>query len=94
MPRLADLLARDRQLALAVRTKSPGRLAETFAAYAGVFYDRAAFDLLAREVQTLYAVADERDGAAFQRTLDARLERRMREPVQWQTAPHVGRSRP
>ncbi len=85
MPRLTDLLARDCQLALAVRAHSPARLAETFAAYAGQFYDRAAFDHLAREVQTLYAATDDGDALTFQSKLDARLQQRTHAPVQWGT---------
>lgn len=83
MPRLSELLPRDRLLALAVRAHSPARLAETFSAYAGQFYDRAAFDHLAREVGSLYAAADRRDAATFRRALDARLERRAHDRVRW-----------
>lgn len=80
-----DLLPRDRQLALAVRAHSPARLAETFAAHAGQFYNRAAFDVLAREVQALYATASDGDASTFQMRLDARLELRTRPPVRWDT---------
>jgi hypothetical protein len=47
-------LSRDRLLALAVRAHPPLRLAETFASYAGQFYDRTAFDLLARVSPNAY----------------------------------------
>src|SRR5581483_5670197 len=83
MPRLTELLPRDRQLALAVRAHTPGRLAETFASYAGQFYDRRDFDLLAREVRTLYAASGDEPAATFQARLDARLERRAYAPVRW-----------
>ena len=48
MPTLYEALPLERQLQLAVRTNSPARLAQAFAAHAGQFYDRAGFDRLAR----------------------------------------------
>jgi len=83
MPTFCDLLPRTSVLALAVRAHPPTRLAETFAAHSGQFYNRAAFDLLAREAEALYAASDADQAAAFRRRLDARLEQREREAVAW-----------
>jgi hypothetical protein len=80
---IRERLSRDRLLALAVRAHPPLRLAETFASYAGQFYDRTAFDLLARETAARYAVRDADQAAAFRRRLDARLEQRERGAVNW-----------
>jgi len=43
-----ELLPRQQQLALAVRTKGPAALAGTFARWCGQFYDRTPFDAVAR----------------------------------------------
>ena len=83
MPALQDLLPRDRQLALAVRAHSPARLAETCAGFAGQFYNRADFDLLAREVHALYATSNDGAATTFQTRLDARLEQRTHARVRW-----------
>jgi hypothetical protein len=83
MPRLADLLAPEQQVVLAVRTKPPARLAQTFAAYVGQFYDRTAFDALAREVSDLYARESTALSSCFRTRLDRRLYDRYHTPVAW-----------
>ena len=93
MPYLSDLLPREGQLALAVRAHSPLRLAETFAAYAGQFYDRSAFDLLAREVHALYAASSDEAASTFQAKLDARLRQRTYAGVCWDAGALAASSR-
>lgn len=87
MPTLLDSQTPSQQLRLAVRTRTPARLAQTFAAYEGQFYDRASFDALAREARALYAVQDPEEAATFQDRLDRRLCDRYRAPVTWDVAP-------
>ena len=58
MPTLRETLPLSEQLACAVIHHTPIQLARTFAAYEGQFYDRLAFDHLARQVHALYAPAD------------------------------------
>lgn len=82
---LFDLLPRQRQLELAVRTKDPARVAQTFASYLGQFYDRAPFDAVAREVYALYAVDSDQSAARFRHRLDRHLRERFRAPVAWDT---------
>jgi hypothetical protein len=83
MPRLAYLLAHEQQVMLAVRTKPPARLAQTFAAYVGQFYDRTAFDALAREVSDLYERESREQSSCFRTRLDRRLYDRYHTPVAW-----------
>src|SRR5207249_7459538 len=83
MPTLYEALPLERQLRLAVRTNSPARLAQAFAAHAGQFYDRAGFDRLAREAEALYEARGPAEGATFRDRLDRRLRDRAREPVAW-----------
>lgn len=75
-----------RQLQLAVQAKSPTRLAQTFAAFVGQFYDREAFDALARQVSDLY---DAERASTFRSQLDRRLCDRYRAPVAWEVAPQA-----
>jgi hypothetical protein len=84
MPKLYETLAPAKQLEFAARTKSPARLAQTFAAYVGQFYDREAFDALARQVSDLY---DSEGATAFRAQLDRRLCDRYHAPVAWDMAP-------
>lgn len=72
------------RLRQAVARQGPARLAQTFAAYCGTFYDRTPFDLLAREVRALYAADDAERAERFRSRLDARLAERFREPVDWE----------
>jgi hypothetical protein len=68
---------------LAIRTASPARLARTFAAELGQFYDRREFDALARRVRDLYATRDPEHGGNFRARLDRRLHDRHDTPVAW-----------
>jgi hypothetical protein len=54
MPQLSEILLRASRLQLALYSHTPFRLAQTFAAFVGAFYDRGAFDALARQVSELY----------------------------------------
>jgi hypothetical protein len=74
------------QLALAVRTKRPAGLAQTFASHAGQFYDRIAFDTLARQVSDLYSQSSPDDAHTFRNRLDRRLCDRHHDPVAWDLA--------
>jgi hypothetical protein len=87
MPTLFDHLPRRQQLALAVRTKDPAQIAQTFAGYCGQFYDRAPFDAVAREVYALYAVDSDVSAATFRHRLDRQLWERCRPAVAWETTP-------
>ena len=81
MPTLSDLLPQDQRLALAVSAKSPATLAQAFASHVGQFYDRPAFDALARQVADLYA---DDDADRFRRQLDRRLSDHYHTPVLWE----------
>ena len=87
MPKLRETLPLEQQLQLAVRTNSPARLARAFAAHSGQFYDRRAFDQLARETRALYEALASSEGATFRDRLDRRLRDRDRAPVVWGTDP-------
>ena len=87
MPELSETLSPTERLELAVRTKSPARLAETFAAYAGQFYNRSDFDALARRVRDLYASEDRERAGCFRARLDRRLHDRYHAPVAWDVTP-------
>jgi hypothetical protein len=84
MPVIYEILAPESRLALAVRTRSPNQLAQTFASYAGQFYDRSSFDDLARRVSDLYADENGLQASEFRLRLDRRLRDRHREPVTWE----------
>ena len=87
MATISDALSPESRLKLAVHTKSPYQLAQTFAAHAGQFYDRTSFDDLARQVSDLYATRDDGCASEFRRRLDRRLCDRFHEPVAWDIAP-------
>lgn len=86
MPDLYEALPRERQLALAVRARHPAELARLFAAHAGQFYDRAAFDDLAREVHALYAQESDDYAHRFRSRLDRQLRDRHHAPIGWDLA--------
>jgi hypothetical protein len=91
MPTLRETLSLSQQLACAVVQHTPIQLAHTFAAYEGQFYDRLAFDELARKVHALYAPAD---ADVFRSRLDRRLRDRHSAPVAWDVPlPGSGRRR-
>lgn len=85
MPTFYEAISRESRLELAVRTKRPSVLAQTFAAYAGQFYDRTSFDDLARRVSDLYADEDGVQASEFRQRLNRRLCDRFHEPVIWET---------
>jgi hypothetical protein len=87
MPSLSETLPPERRLELAVRTRTPFQLALAFASFAGQFYDRPAFDALARRASDLYADDDGERASEFRARLDRRLCDRHREPVAWDVAP-------
>ncbi|HVC35159.1 MAG TPA: hypothetical protein VNL16_16725 [Chloroflexota bacterium] len=84
MTKLYETLPLERQLACAVRSKTPTRLAENFAAFVGQFYNRVAFDALARQVNDLY---DAERATTFRSQLDRRLYDRYHDPVAWEVTP-------
>jgi len=77
-------LTPERQLELAVRVKTPARLAQTFAAHVGQFPDRSDFDSLARQTHELYAAQSDDHAYAFRTRLDRRLYDRYHEPIVWE----------
>jgi hypothetical protein len=83
MPRLSDTVPLTGRLQLALRLHSPSRLAQTFAAFSGQFYEPGAFDALARQVGRLYDLESPERAAAFRSQLDRRLCERDRGPVVW-----------
>lgn len=87
MPKLYETLPAAQQLELAVMARTPVRLADTFAAFAGQFYDRSDFDRLARQVSDLYNANSSESAYRFRTRLDRRLYDRYREPVAWEVTP-------
>jgi hypothetical protein len=87
MPKLYETLSRARQLDLAVQSKTPARLAQTFAAFVGQFYDRTDFDTLARQVSECYEAENTDDAYRFRSALDRRLNDRYHTPVVWNVSP-------
>jgi len=87
MPKLHETLPLHAQWTLAVQTKTPHRLAENFAGFVGQFYDRPAFDELARQVSDLYQVHDATEACRFRSSLDRRLSDRYHPPVVWNVDP-------
>ncbi len=83
MTRIPETLPSTRRLQLALRMMTPTRLAQTFAAFCGQFYDRAAFDTLAREVSALYDLESTEHARLFRSQLDRRLYDRYHAPVAW-----------
>lgn len=81
MTKLVDALSLEEQLALVARLTSPARLAQTFAAFVGQFYDRPAFDAFARQASDCYDPARAR---TFRAHLDRRLADRHHETVVWE----------
>ena len=84
MPTLYETVSSESLLELAVRTKRPSQLAQTFAAYAGQFYDRSSFDDLARRVSDLYADENGEHAHEFRLRLNRRLCDRYHDPVAWE----------
>ena len=84
MPQLSETLPRAGRLQLALHSYTPLRLAQTFAAYVGAFYDRGAFDALARQVSDLYCLESPDQAWLFRSHLDRRLYDRYHAPVTWE----------
>ena len=84
MPTLYETLPPTQQLVVAVQARTPTQLAQTFAAFVGQFYDREAFDALARQVNDLY---DAERAGRFRSQLDRRLYDRYHAPVAWDVGP-------
>ncbi len=76
------------RLQMALQVMSPTRLAQTFAAFVGQFYDRSAFDSLARQVSVLYDLESADHARIFRSQLDRRLCDRYHAGVAWEVAPH------
>ena len=83
MPRIYETLPPVGRLHMALRVMTPTRLAQTFAAFAGQFYDRSDFDILAREIGHLYDIESAEDASLFRSQLDRRLCDRYHMPVAW-----------
>jgi hypothetical protein len=87
MTRIYETLPSEGRLRMALRVMSPTRLAQTFAAFAGQFYDRSDFDTLAREMGHLYDLESPEDASLFRSQLDRRLCDRFHLPVAWDMDP-------
>lgn len=83
MVRIYETLPPVGRLQMALRVMSPTRLAQTFASFAGQFYDRADFDSLARQVSSLYDLESAEHAHVFRSQLDRRLCDRFHAPVAW-----------
>jgi len=92
MARLSDTLPLASRLRLALQLHSPYRLAQTFAAFSGQFYERGAFDALARHVSELYNQESPEHASAFRAQLDRRLCERDRGPVVWEVTDREDRA--
>jgi hypothetical protein len=86
MAKLCETQSPALQLRLAAQTRSPFRLAQTFAAFVGQFYDRESFDTLARQVSGMY---DADHASTFRAQLDRRLHDRYHTPVAWEVTPQI-----
>ena len=87
MARIDETLPPEGRLQLALQVMTPTRLAQTFAAFVGQFYDRSAFDTLARQVRDLYDLERPEHAHRFRSQLDRRLSDRCRDPVAWDIDP-------
>lgn len=64
--------------------RSPGALAVHFAAHVRRFYDRDAFDALARHAAARLTRYSARNGHTFVDTLNRRLAARGERPIRWE----------
>jgi len=87
MTRIYETLPPLARLHMTLRVMSPTRLAQTFAAFVGQFYDRAAFDTLARQVSELYDLESTEHARLFRCQLDRWLYDRYHAPVAWDVIP-------
>ncbi len=83
MTRIYETIPSTRRLQLALHAMTPTRLAQTFASFEGQFYNRAAFDTLARQVNDLYNLESTEHARLFRSQLDRRLYDRYHAPVAW-----------
>ncbi len=87
MTRIDETMSSTRRLQLALQMMTPTRLAQTFASFEGQFYDRSAFDTLARQVNQLYDLESAEHACLFRCQLDRRLYDRYHAPVAWDVIP-------
>ena len=87
MTRIYETLPPGGRLHMTLRVMSPTRLAQTFAAFVGQFYDRSAFDTLARQVSDLYDLESAEHARIFRSQLDRRLCDRYHARVAWDVTP-------
>ncbi len=87
MTRIYETLPPVGRLQMTLRVMSPTRLAQTFAAFVGQFYDRSAFDTLARQVSDLYDLEGAEHAQIFRSQLDRRLCDRYHARVAWDVTP-------
>jgi len=87
MTRIYETLPPVGRLQMTLRVMSPTRLAQTFAAFVGQFYDRSAFDTLARQVSDLYDLESAEHAQIFRSQLDRRLCDRYHARVAWDVTP-------
>ena len=80
---LAEALPTETQLSLALIVYSPAHVAGCFGRMVGQFYDRAAFDELARRAAALYTHHSARNAARFRERLDRLLLARAEAPIRW-----------
>jgi hypothetical protein len=86
MTRISETLPLVGRLQMARRVMSPTRLAQTFAAFVGQFYDRSAFDSLARQVSDIYDLENAEQALIFRSQLDRRLYDRYHACVTWEVS--------
>jgi len=87
MTRIYETLPPMGRLQMTLRVMSPTRLAQAFAAFVGQFYDRSAFDTLARQVSDLYDLESAEHARIFRSQLDRRLGDRYHARVAWDVTP-------
>jgi hypothetical protein len=83
MARIDQTLFPITRLQLALRLITPTRVAQTFAAFAGQFYDRSDFDSLARQVSQFYDLESDEHAHLFRSQLDRCLCDRIHDPAAW-----------
>ncbi|MGI8827633.1 MAG: hypothetical protein ACR2JC_18780 [Chloroflexota bacterium] len=88
MARMYETLPTVGRLQMALEVMSATRLAQTFAALVGQFYDRSEFDTLARQVSNLYDLESNEHAQIFRSQLDQRLYDRFHAPVAWDIDAH------
>jgi hypothetical protein len=87
MARIYETLPPVGRLQMALQVMSPTRLAQSFAAFVGQFYDRSDFDTLARQVSDIYDLESAEYAQIFRSQLDQRLYDRYHARVAWDVVP-------